>query len=61
MATPFVAAVAALVVAHCPGDTAGQVVGRIEQVAATHDLGAPGVDTTYGFGRIDADASVQAC
>jgi serine protease len=61
MATPFVAALAALLVAHCPADTPSQIVARIEQVAATHDLGAPGVDTTYGYGQIDAETSVEAC
>jgi subtilisin/minor extracellular protease Epr len=59
MATPFVAAAAALVVAHCPADTSTGVVSRLEQSA--HDLGPSGVDKLYGFGIVDADAAVESC
>ncbi len=59
MATPFVAAAAALVVQHCPSDTAAQVVGRLESSA--HDLGPAGVDTLYGYGKLDAAAAVASC
>jgi subtilisin family serine protease len=59
MATPFVAAAAALVVQHCPSDTAAQVVSRLESSA--HDLGPSGVDTLYGYGKLDAAAAVTSC
>jgi subtilisin family serine protease len=59
MATPFVAAAAALVQQSCPADTAQQVVKRLENSA--HDLGRPGVDTLYGYGKLDAAAAVSAC
>lgn len=59
MATPFVAAAAALVVAHCPGDSANQVVSRLEQSA--DDLGPSGPDMLYGFGKLDAAGAVASC
>ena len=59
MATPFVAAVAALVVAHCPSDSADAVIHRI-QVSA-RDLGPPGHDSLYGYGAVDADNAVAGC
>jgi serine protease len=59
MATPFVAAGAALVVAHCPSDTAAQVVARLE--ASATDLGPAGVDKLYGYGMLDADNAVKGC
>jgi subtilisin family serine protease len=59
MATPFVAAAAALVVQHCPSDTAAQVVSRLENSA--HDLGPAGVDTIYGYGKLDVAAAVASC
>jgi serine protease len=59
MATPFVAAAAALVIHHCPSDTAAQVVSRLETSA--HDLGSAGVDTWYGYGKLDAAAAVASC
>jgi subtilisin family serine protease len=59
MATPFVAAAAALVVQHCPSDTAAQVVSRLESSA--DDLGPAGVDTLYGYGKLDAAAAVASC
>jgi subtilisin family serine protease len=59
MATPFVAAAAALVIGHCPADTAAQVVARLQNSA--HDLGPTGPDALYGNGRLDAAAAVQSC
>jgi serine protease len=59
MATPFVSAAAALVVAHCPSDTAAEVVARLETSA--HDLGRSGPDKLYGYGMLDANAAVQGC
>jgi len=59
MATPLVAAAAALVRQHCPGDTAAQVVGRLESSA--RDLGRAGPDALYGFGKLDAAAAVASC
>jgi subtilisin family serine protease len=59
MATPFVAAAAALVVQHCPSDTAAQVVSRLEHSA--RDLGPAGVDALYGYGKLDAAAAVASC
>ena len=59
MATPFVAAAAALVLQHCPADTAAQAVSRLETSA--RDLGPAGPDTLYGFGKLDAAAAVSSC
>lgn len=59
MATPFVAAAAALVRQACPSYTAAQTVSRLESTA--HDLGPSGVDTLYGFGKLDVAAAVAAC
>ena len=60
MATPFVAAAAALVTAHCgSAETGAQVVARLE--ASAHDLGPAGVDKLYGSGMVDADNAVKGC
>ena len=59
MATPFVAAAAALVQQHCPGDTAAQVVHRLE--ISARDLGPVGPDSLYGYGRLDPAAAVLGC
>ena len=59
MATPFVAAAAALVRQKCPADSAAQVVSRLEHSA--HDMGPSGVDTLYGYGKLDAAAAVTSC
>jgi subtilisin family serine protease len=59
MATPFVAAAAALVRQHCPADDAVQVVSRLESSA--HDLGPAGPDSLYGYGKLDAAAAVGSC
>ncbi len=59
MATPFVAAAAALVVAHCPSDSPTQIVSRLETTA--RDLGPTGPDELYGYGMLDADTAAQGC
>lgn len=53
MACPHVAGVAALVKQKFPTFTPAQVKQKIMSTAA--DLGAPGYDTTYGAGLVDAD------
>jgi type VII secretion-associated serine protease mycosin len=58
MASPHVAAVAALLKAYDPALTPDQVAGVLESSAT--DLGAPGRDDDYGYGRIDAAAALAA-
>ena len=58
MATPHASAVGALVWAVAPGATNEQVKQAILNNA--HDLGAPGFDTTYGNGLVDAFAAAKA-
>jgi subtilisin family serine protease len=55
-ATPHVAGLAALVWAKNPGYTAAQVRSRITSTAV--DLGATGVDTSFGAGRIDVERTL---
>jgi serine protease len=58
MATPHVAATAALVIATRtagPHPSPAAVAARIEQTA--RDLGSPGRDTTYGWGLVNAAAA----
>jgi subtilisin family serine protease len=52
MAAPHVTGVAALVLAHNPGMTGAQLRERLTSTAI--DMGPPGFDTRYGFGRVDA-------
>jgi len=61
MATPLVAALAALVTAECGGATFGaaDVVARIENTAV--DLGTTGPDQVYGFGAIAPGAALSSC
>jgi subtilisin family serine protease len=60
MATPLVAALAALATAQdCPGETAAHVVARIE--AGSTDLGTPGADTTFGYGAINPAKTLSSC
>ncbi len=57
MATPHVAAVAALVVAtYGSGVSPDFVYTKLEQTA--DDLGPPGVDPIYGYGRVNAHRAV---
>jgi subtilisin family serine protease len=51
-AAPHVAAIAALLWSFKPALTSGQVVQTLTQPAV--DLGAPGFDITFGFGRVGA-------
>ena len=57
MATPHVAAVAALVKSVRPRYTAAQIRAAIE--GSCVNLGAPGYDTTFGWGLIDAAAAIR--
>jgi thermitase len=56
-ATPFVSGLAALIWSTNPALMPDQVENAIESTAV--DLGTPGKDTTYGWGRINALAAVQ--
>ncbi|HEV8232260.1 MAG TPA: S8 family serine peptidase [Thermoanaerobaculia bacterium] len=57
MATPHVAAVAALVWSQNPNWTNGQVLHALE--ASAEDLGDPGRDDSYGWGLVQAKAAVE--
>jgi thermitase len=57
-ASPVVAGVAALVFSAQPALTGGQVVSILKQTA--DDLGAPGFDPWFGFGRVNALRAVTA-
>jgi len=57
MATPHVAGLAALVWGMAPNMTAAQVRQTIESTA--DDLGPPGWDIYYGYGRINAFAALK--
>ena len=56
-AAPFVAGLAALIWSGEPALTAQQVFLRVEQTA--DDLGTPGRDDAYGFGRVNALRAVR--
>lgn len=56
-ASPHVAALAALIMSVNPGLTNSQVVDIITSTAL--DLGDPGKDDYFGFGRIQADKALQ--
>ena len=58
MASPYVAAAAALVRAAAPELTAAEVRNVLEDSAI--DLGAPGFDTDFGHGLVNPLAAVQA-
>jgi hypothetical protein len=58
MAAPHVAAVAALLVADRPGITPDEVETALKTSAI--DLGGPGRDNDYGYGRVDAAAALEA-
>jgi thermitase len=51
MATPHVAGVTAIIRDRYPSATAAQIVAKLD--AAVDDLGTPGRDTSYGFGRVN--------
>lgn len=57
-AAPIVSGVVALVRAAHPELSAANVINRI--LATAHDKGAPGPDSLYGYGLIDAAAAVSA-
>ncbi len=57
MSTPLVSGLAALVWSACPDMPRDQVRQLIEQNAV--DQGAPGWDKYYGYGRIDAGATLR--
>jgi serine protease len=57
MATPHVAGSAALVWSLAPTATAEQV--RIAMKMTAFDLGAPGYDDRYGYGRVDPLAAAK--
>jgi subtilisin family serine protease len=58
MASPLVAGVAALAWARRPALTNAQIASVIQGSAS--DLGAPGRDDEYGYGRVDAAGAVAA-
>jgi serine protease len=58
MASPHVAATAALLKAYQPALTPDRIEDALERSAV--DLGAPGFDSDYGHGRIDAVAALAA-
>ncbi|MEO0080287.1 MAG: S8 family serine peptidase, partial [candidate division WOR-3 bacterium] len=57
MAAPFVTGTAALLLSRNPDLTNNQV--RNILCATAKDLGAPGFDTFYGFGRINAESALH--
>ena len=58
MSTPHVAGLAAIVWSVCPGMSNTDLRSVMENTAK--DLGAPGWDQYYGYGRIDAEKAVEA-
>ena len=59
MASPYVAAAAALVIGACPSLDATQVEAALE--GAADDLGSPGWDQYFGHGLIDPAGAVTSC
>jgi subtilisin family serine protease len=57
MAAPHVSGALALLLGAVPGLTADQQATALESAAA--DLGAPGVDADFGYGRLDVLAAYQ--
>ena len=57
-ASPFVAGVAALLLSQEPALSARQLIDRLKSTA--DDLGAPGVDPSFGVGRVNALRAVSA-
>ncbi len=58
MSTPHVSGLAALILSLCPQLTNAEVRSVIRSTAK--DLGAPGWDPYFGFGRIDAPKAIEA-
>ena len=58
MSCPFVAGAAALILSHNPGMSPEEVKTQLEDTAV--DLGSPGFDSTFGYGRVDLAAAVGA-
>ncbi|MFC7534722.1 S8 family peptidase [Actinoplanes sp. GCM10030250] len=58
MATPHVAAVAALLKSYSPALTPDQIESALEKTSV--DLGASGFDKDYGYGRIDPVAALAS-
>ncbi|MGE3986228.1 MAG: S8 family serine peptidase, partial [Dehalococcoidia bacterium] len=56
MATPHVSGLAALIKSSDPSLNASQIRGKIQTTAT--DLGTPGLDSSYGYGLINAVAAV---
>lgn len=57
MSTPHVSGVAALVWSHYPGKSAQEIRLALEQSA--EDLGAPGLDNSFGNGLVSADRAFK--
>jgi subtilisin family serine protease len=57
MATPHVTGVAALIWSHYPEKTNADV--RAALTGSAEDLGAPGRDTSFGFGLVQAEAALN--
>jgi len=57
MSAPFVAGVAALVWSQFPNMTRDQVLAQLQYTS--DDLGDPGFDVYYGFGRVNAKEAVE--
>ena len=58
MAAPHVAGLAALIASRYPGKTGDQLARSI--MRAVDDLGVPGRDDIYGYGRINAEKAVTS-
>ena len=56
MSCPFVAGAAALILSQNPGMSPEEVKTQLEETAV--DLGIPGFDSTFGYGRVDLAAAV---
>lgn len=61
LSAPMVSAVAALLIAHCPGLTRDQIKERL--IVGADDLGDEGKDDLYGYGKVNAlnTVSSQPC
>jgi subtilisin family serine protease len=57
-ASPIVAGVAALMLSANPALSPGDVVSLLQQTA--EDLGSPGYDSSFGWGRVNAYRAVEA-